>query len=106
MNITKLAKPRARWVTFKLKVAKSVSRSLYDKLTDHGLSVKDFGAKGDGITDDTEAFELAASSGLGSVLIPYSASGYVVNKDMSGFYGFNSQIWLGTGTVTYKNLLQ
>lgn len=44
MTLTKLTKGRARWQTFKLKLAKAVSRSLYEKLLDQGVSIKDFGA--------------------------------------------------------------
>ena len=34
------------------------------------VSVKDFGARGDGFTDDTEAFKLAMQSRANCVLVP------------------------------------
>ena len=44
------------------------------------VNVKDFGAKGDGTTDDTAAFQAAidavASQGAGKIIIPYSPKGY------------------------------
>lgn len=68
MALTKLTKPRARWATFKLKVAQAVERVLYDKLYDHGVSVKDYGAVGDNVADDTDALNAAFSSGEDSML--------------------------------------
>lgn len=44
MALTSLTKPRARWLTFKLKVAQAVSRAIYDRLLDEGVYVEDFGA--------------------------------------------------------------
>lgn len=61
MALTKLTKPRARWATFKLKAAKAVSRSIYDKMLDSGASVKDFGAIAG--SDATASIQAAVSSG-------------------------------------------
>lgn len=59
MALTTLTKPRARWSTFKLKIAQAVSRSLYDKLTESGMSVKDFGVQEGQAEDQTDKFNLA-----------------------------------------------
>ena len=44
------------------------------------VNVRDFGAKGDGTTDDTAAFQAAidavATQGAGKIIIPYSPKGY------------------------------
>lgn len=50
-------------------------------LTAHGaFNVRDFGAKGDGVTDDTAAFQAAidavAAQGSGKIIVPYSPKGY------------------------------
>ena len=44
------------------------------------FNVRDFGAKGDGVTDDTAAFQAAidavAAQGAGKIVVPYSPKGY------------------------------
>ena len=44
------------------------------------VNVRDFGAKGDGVTDDTAAFQAAidavAAQGAGKIVVPYSPKGY------------------------------
>ncbi|QHB42727.1 hypothetical protein [Vibrio phage VP-HS15] len=75
MALTNLTKPRARWATFKLKAANAISRSLYEKLCEQPVSIKSFGAKVDGTTDDTDAiratidFAHAMMNGNGKVFL-------------------------------------
>lgn len=54
----------------------AVARQVNAKLDDL-VSVKDFGATGDGSTDDTAAFVAALNTGKG-LYIPYSASAYML----------------------------
>jgi hypothetical protein len=60
----------------------SVTRTVQDKLRDI-VSVKDFGAKGDGSTDDTEAIRLADGSNIAAYYFPpgtYCANNLVLTK--------------------------
>lgn len=70
------------------------ARSAQDKLREY-VSVKDFGAVGDGITDDTAAFQAAFSSGEYGIFVPNGT--YVVDS-VTG-----SDIYLfGSGTIKKK----
>lgn len=61
-------------VTFNRGSTGSVDRSANDKLSDF-VSVLDFGAKGDGVTDDSDAFKKAAATGK-KVFIPDVSGNY------------------------------
>lgn len=61
----------------------AVQRSVQSKLRET-VSVKDFGAVGDGVTDDTAAIQAALDAGFGSVYLPegtYLFSTLTVNKN-------------------------
>lgn len=64
----------------------SVARTVQNKLKER-ISVKDFGAKGDGTTDDSTAFQNALNAlqtlGGGALYIPASPSGYVLDASLS-----------------------
>ena len=55
----------------------------------YGKSVFDFGAKGDGKSDDTEAFVKAAQSGESLICIPFGS--YTVNKEIIVKYTKNAE---------------
>lgn len=68
-------------VTYILDDANAVSRTVQERLRER-LSVADFGAVGDGATDDTAAFQNAidAASSLGvDVEVPWTSAGYLIS---------------------------
>ena len=72
-------------------VTNSVNRLINDGFGDY-ISVKDFGAKGDGVTDDTAAIKLALSSGSATIFFP---AGYYIISDT--LIPQNNQTLLGAG---------
>ena len=86
----------ADWIGFQ--PSGGTARSVQAKLRDT-VSVKDFGAVGDGIADDTVAFNNAwAASNPNAVLVP--AGTYEITTSATGkFYSFGA-VTINTGTVT------
>lgn len=83
----------------------AVARTQHDKNAEY-VSVMDFGAKGDGVTDDSVAIQIAANTGA----IYFPPGNYLVSKDITisstndcvikGFSRANTSItYTGTGTL-------
>lgn len=66
-------------LTYTPNVTDGATRTVQDRLEDR-VSVYDFGAKGDGITDDTEAIQRAADSGL---TVYFPAGTYIVSDTIT-----------------------
>jgi len=76
--------------------AGAVARTVTSKLQD-AVHVKDFGAKGDGVTDDSAAFAAALASGAGEVRADDGA--YVINSIITLAKGQKIHFGVGTHTV-------
>lgn len=87
-------------ITFKLSSIASVTRTLYDKVAEC-VSAKDFGATGDGVTDDSisiqNAIEFVALMGGGGVALPSGGtyrcnvmlrSGVLLMSEMVSQFGY------------------
>jgi hypothetical protein len=62
------------------------------------FNVKDYGAKGDGATDDTAAILAATTAAAGSPVI-FPAGTYVIATSVSYLAAVSSIVWIGHGTV-------
>lgn len=70
---------------FKAEAEGGARRSLLAKARDV-INVRDFGATGDGVTDDTAAFQLALDTvkeaGLGEIIIPPPVQSYIISDTL------------------------
>lgn len=74
------------------------ARTVQSKLREN-LSVKDFGAVGDGVTDDRLAFQSAANAGV-AISVPsgtYNLSDYITLANGSEFFGPRNAVLQSTG---------
>lgn len=79
-----------------------IARTQAEKNSDH-MSVKDFGAVGDGVTDDTPAFASAASASSDLVFLPSGTYNINTNEiDLSKFYGIGGIKELNGTSILYK----
>jgi hypothetical protein len=76
-----MTKPTAEQVTFKSQGLGAVTRTVESKLGDV-VSVKDFGAVGDGVADDTAAFQAAISSSA-NIPVYVPAGNYKITSALS-----------------------
>lgn len=80
VNVASNAAIKSSKLSFQGSPTGTVPVSLQTKLNDF-LTVKDFGAKGDGVTDDSAAFQAAINTGV--CRIPYSSLGYLINTPLN-----------------------
>jgi hypothetical protein len=95
----------AQWVTqtyqgFVQSGTGATSRTVDSKLLE-SVSVKDFGAKGDGVTNDTSAINAALNSGALNVFLPLGT--YIVSGGGQIKMAVNGQRLYGPGTIQQTN---
>ena len=96
-----MTKPTSEQVTFIAAGAGAAQRTVLDKLRDV-VSVKDFGAVGDGVADDTAAFNNAVTAaGTRNVFVP--GGSYKITGTVTGSFYSDATVTIVTGTVNTIN---
>ena len=90
-----MTKPTSEQVTFLAAGSGASQRTVLDKLRDV-VSVKDFGAVGDGVTDNLAAFRnaVAAINAVGGGTLYVPAGDYGFNIMFTGAFTTNTSVWL------------
>ena len=96
-----MTKPTSEQVTFIAAGSGASQRTVIDKLRDV-VSVKDFGAVGNGVTDDTAAFNNAVTAaGTRNVFVP--GGSYKITGTVTGSFYSDATVTIVTGTVNTIN---
>lgn len=99
-----LGETDASLVTFLPAGAGAVERTVQSKLRD-GFSVQDFGAVGNGTTDDTAAFVASAAQKI-PVFVPANRR-YVLTQDVTGnFYSDGYPVFKGGGQILNHSFIR
>lgn len=96
-----MTKPTSEQVTFLAAGSGASQRTVRDKLRDV-VSVNDFGAVGDGVADDTAAFNNAVTAaGTRNVFVP--GGSYKITGTVTGSFYSDATVTIVTGTVNTIN---
>ena len=96
-----LTRAKAGMITYKSDGTGAVVRTIKDKLGET-VSVKDFGAVGDGVTDDTAAIQAAFATGknIGFPKGTYNVNGSLVVGSLQCVFAYNAVIvWTGDSST-------
>lgn len=85
-------------------LANTIQRTLDDKLKE-SVSVKDFGVKGDGITDDYDLIKLAIAATAGKCKLVFPAGVYLVRDCIEFTTGSNIEAYGATIRLTQRSTL-